>query len=184
MGVVVLDFETTGLSPANGEVVEFALVRVRGDEIGLHLASLCRPHGDIPYGAYRVHKISKQMTAGYPSFEDMLPEVLSFIGEDTVVCHNTPFDMGFMRAYCNRAGVPFDPPTGDTLAMARRLFPRLPSKSLGAVAGYLNIDAGDAHRALADAMVTAKAYIIMSKMLEEQGMPVYVSAPRNGSASG
>lgn len=172
MGVVVLDFETTGLSPEQGEVVEFALVRVRGGEIGLHLASLCRPHGDIPYGAYKVHGISRAMTLGYPCFEEMLPDVLSFIGEDMVVCHNTPFDMSFLRAYCQRAGIELNVPTGDTLTMARKLFPRLASKSLGSVATYLGIDAGGAHRALADAITTAKAYIIMSNMMEEMGMMV------------
>ncbi|MCL2030810.1 MAG: 3'-5' exonuclease [Oscillospiraceae bacterium] len=165
MGVVVLDFETTGLSPLEGEVVEFALVRVRDGEIGLHLSSLCRPHGEIPYGAYRVHKIGKQMTLGFPYFEELLPDVISFIGEDTVVCHNVPFDMGFLNAYCARAGREFRPPTLDTLTMARRLYPGLPSRSLGAVAAHLGIDAGEAHRALADAMVTAKIYIAMSGML-------------------
>ena len=177
MGVVVLDFETTGLNPSDGEVVEFALVRVRDGEIGLHMASLCRPHGEIPYGAYRVHKIGKQMTLGYPPFEELLPSVINFIGEDTVVCHNTPFDMGFLNAYCERAGREFDPPTQDTLSMARRLFPGLPSRSLGAVAAHLGVDAGDAHRALADATVTAKIYIIMSEMLCAQD-----TAPLPGTA--
>jgi DNA polymerase III epsilon subunit family exonuclease len=168
MGVVVLDFETTGLDPMKDEVVEFALVRVRDGEIGLHLASLCRPRGEIPYGAYRVHKIGKSMTLGYPYFEEFLPDVISFIGEDTVVCHNTPFDMGFLNAYCARAGRDFHPPTQDTLAMARRLFPRLSSRSLGTVAAHLGIDAGEAHRALADATVTAKLYLVMSEMLNAQ----------------
>lgn len=177
MGVVVLDFETTGFDPMQAEVVEFALVRIRGGEPGVHINSLCRPHGDIPYGAYRVHGIGKQMTLGYPPFEELLPDVISFIGDDTVVCHNTPFDMGFLNAYCTRAGRVFQPPTGDTLTMARRLFPRLHSRSLGAVAEHLGVDVGDAHRALADATVTAKIYVIMAKMLDELGM-----APLPGTA--
>ncbi|MDR1735574.1 MAG: 3'-5' exonuclease [Oscillospiraceae bacterium] len=169
MGVVVLDFETTGLSPESGEVVEFALVRVRGGELGLEMASLCRPHGEIPYDAFRVHGISKQMTLPFPYFEELLPSVLGFIGGDTVVCHNTPFDMGFLRAYCARAGVAFDPPLGDTLNMARRLFRQLPSRSLGAVAQHLGVDAPGAHRALYDATVTAKIYIKMANMLNDMG---------------
>ena len=175
MPIVVLDFETTGLSPASCEVVEFALVRVSDEgEIGLNIASLCRPHGEIPYGAYRVHGISMEMVRDKPYFEQFLPTVINFIGQDTVVCHNTPFDMGFLMAYCQRAGrTDFNPRTDDTLRIARRMFPHLPSRSLAPLAQYLGVEFdSNAHRALADALVTAKVYIEMQKRAATGGLPV------------
>ncbi len=162
---VVLDFETTGLDADTGEIVEFALVRIRDGEIGLHMASLCRPLRGIPYSAQRIHGISHDMVMDFPTFEELLPSVLSFIGEDKIVCHNTPFDMGFLWAYCRRAGIEFNPPLGDTLMLARRLFPKMKSKSLQNMALALGIEGEEFHRALSDAMVTAKLYIKMKEMM-------------------
>ena len=82
----------------------------------------------------------------------------------TLVGHNLPFDWGFLRASCARAGVVFDPPMLCTLRMARGLFPELPSRALGAVAEHLGVKNGARHRALGDAMATARILIQMLEM--------------------
>ncbi len=158
----VIDFETTGLSPQNDEVVEFAAVQVHNGEVGLHLASLCRPSKPIPYAATQIHGITNEMVWDKPSFSALLPLLLDFIGEDTVVAHNAPFDMGFLNRYCADAGIPFAPTVFCTLRAARGLFPFLPSRSLVFVAQHLGIENEDSyHRALGDAMTTARVLIKM-----------------------
>lgn len=160
----VIDFETTGLDPAVDEVVEYAAVQVCDGEVGLHLASLCRPGGHIPAGATRVHGINDRMVRFAEPFAAHLPGLLDFIGEDIVVAHNIPFDMGFLLQYCKRAGLDWKPATLCTLQMARRLFPQLPSRALSEVARHLGVSEGAYHRALGDAMATARILVKMLPM--------------------
>ena len=164
MNFTAFDLETTGLSPESSEVVEFAAVRVRGGELDLNLASLCRPLHGISYGAMRVNGITYDMVADKPTFAELLPSLLSFFGDDTIVCHNAPFDMSFLMSYCRKAGVSYSPKIQDTLQMARRLLPGLPSRSLEPLAAHLNVRSDGYHRALADATVTAKVYLKLMEL--------------------
>ncbi len=164
MRYCVIDFETTGLDPRLDEVVEFAAVRVEDGEIGLHLASLCKPSGPIPPGATRVHGITDRMVRFAEPFSAYLPTFLDFIGEDILVGHNLAFDMGFLQTTCARAGITYAPQTVCTLQMARRLFPQLPSRSLSEVARHLGVTGSTYHRALGDAMATAQILVAMQAM--------------------
>jgi DNA polymerase III epsilon subunit family exonuclease len=168
MRYCVLDFETTGLDPVRDEVVEFAAVRVEDGEPGLHLASLCKPSGPIPYGAVRIHGITDRMVRFAAPFSEHLPGLLDFIGGDTLVGHNLAFDFGFLRTACQHAGLDFAPPQLCTLRMARTLFPHLPSRALGEVARHLGVKLETSHRALGDAMTTAR---ILLKMLDMTSAP-------------
>jgi len=164
MNYCVIDFETTGFAPPQSEVIEFAAVRVRDGEIGLNIAHLCRPNQSyISRKITEITGITPQMTADKPIFEDLLGTLLAFIGRDTVVCHNVPFDMAFLEYYCRKAGLPLENDTLCTLQLARRMFPRLPSRSLGCVAAHLGVGGEGYHRALADAMTTAKVLLEMQK---------------------
>ncbi|MCL2748085.1 MAG: 3'-5' exonuclease [Oscillospiraceae bacterium] len=162
MRYCVIDFETTGLDPKIDEIVEFAAVRVEDGEIGLHIAQLCQPSGPIPPGATRVHGITDRMVRFAHPFSEYLSTFLDFIGQDTLVGHNLPFDFGFLQAACARAGCSFAPKKLCTLQMARRLYPQLPSRRLSAVAAHLGVKSCGYHRALGDAMATAG---ILLKML-------------------
>ena len=163
MRYCVIDFETTGLDPVRDQVVEFAAVRVEEGEIGLHITALCKPSISIPPGATRVHGITDRMVRFADPFSAYLTTLLDFIGADTLVGHNLSFDFGFLRTACAHAGLTFDPPRLCTLQMARKLFPQLPSKALAHVAAHLNIKNSTYHRALGDAMTTAR---ILLRMLE------------------
>lgn len=164
MNFTALDFETTGLSPGYAEVVEFAAVRVRGGELDLNLASLCRPLRGITFDAMKINGITYGMVAGKPTFAELLPTLISFLGDDPVVCHNAPFDMSFLTRYCREAGITYNPEVRDTLQMARSLLPRLPSRSLQPLACHLGVGADGFHRALEDATVTAKVYLKLSEL--------------------
>jgi len=170
MGYCVLDFETTGFAPPGSEVIEFAAVRVRDGEIGLSMASLCRPNRSyISRKITEITGIRPEMTEGYAPFEDFLPSLIDFIGKDTIVCHNVPFDMGFLDYYCRAAGLALTSPTLCTLALARKMFPFLPTKRLEAVAAHLGVGGEGYHRAMADAMTTARVLLKMQTMLRLLG---------------
>ena len=168
MRYTVIDFETTGLEPAQDEVIEFAAVRVCDGEIGLHLSSLCRPRAEIPAKITQITGITGAMTQEYPLFETFLPSLLDFIGTDSVAAHNAPFDMGFLRAYCHRAGRIFSPAELCTVRMARRQLPHLPNHRLQTVAEHLGVGSGGYHRALGDAMTTAE---ILIRLLAREKAP-------------
>ena len=166
-GYCVIDFETTGFDSGKCEIIEFAAVRVANGELGLNLASLCCPRGYISREITRITGIAPHMTEGYPPFEELLPFFLDFIGGDVLVAHNMPFDWGFLSAYCARAGIDYNPERLCTLRLARRVLRgQLTSYSLGAVSEHLRIPNPAAHRALGDAVTTAR---VLLKLLDGQG---------------
>jgi DNA polymerase-3 subunit epsilon/ATP-dependent DNA helicase DinG len=88
--------------------------------------------------------------------QEVLPELLAFVGNDTsaIIAHNAPFDIGFMRS----AGVNFHRPAHDTWELSSILLSGMGSYSLGELSHQLGIKLVDAHRALDDALATAKLY--------------------------
>ena len=161
-----LDFETTGLDTTRDEVIEYGAVLFNDVETGPELASLCKPTRAIPTDATMVNHITDDMVADATPFTEHLDGLLAFIGDRTVVCHNAPFDMGFLKRYCRIYGK--EPPRQvmDTCELSRRCFRHLPSHSLRSLASFLRIPQVGAHRALADARVTAQ---VMIQLLEVMG---------------
>jgi DNA polymerase III epsilon subunit-like protein len=165
----VIDFETTGLSPHNCDVIEFAAVRVEDDgtgglTVGEVLTELCAPKKSfISSKITQITGITPDMVTGCPPFEEHLQNLLGFIGDDTVVAHNIEFDMGFLRRYCGDAGLPVPAKTQCTVKLARRCC--APPYKLEAVAKALGVDSGGYHRALADAVTTARVLIGCLDML-------------------
>ena len=89
-----------------------------------------------------------------PSFAEIAAQVTARLEDAILVCHNAPFDLGFMCSEFNRLGQEFPPvEVIDTLRLARAHF-AFPSNSLQAIADALQIDRSGAHRALADVLTT------------------------------
>jgi len=151
----VFDVETTGLSPAYGHrVCEVACLRVcDGAEID-RFESLVDPKRPITSGAFRVNRITPEMLVGTPAFEDVAPSLLSLMQDAVLVAHNAPFDLGFLAAELEIARL--SPPEGlvvDTLSLVRRTY-GFARNNLPAVAEALGLEAGTAHRAMADVWTT------------------------------
>ena len=153
---VAADVETTGLEAGNGDrICEIALLRfLRGTVID-SLVSLVNPLRPISPGASAVNGITDSMVAGAPSFADLFPGILAFVGEDALVFHNAPFDLSFLREEARIAGGAWPGNTViDTLVLARqsRMFR---NHSLSALCGALGIGTRF-HRAESDAYATGK----------------------------
>jgi len=150
----VVDVETTGFSPASDRVVEVACVIVQDGHVEHRWSSLVDPGRPIPWRASEVHGITDEDVAQAPSFAEVERELVALCADATVVAHNASFDLGFLTALQPR-------PHLCTLALARRAFPHAPNYKNQTLRRYLEVDRDpmlrglEAHRALADALVTA-----------------------------
>jgi DNA polymerase-3 subunit epsilon len=151
----ILDVETTGLNPAYGHrVCEVACLRIQNDEEIARFESLVDPGRAVSAGAFHVNHITAGMLADAPAFEEVAAPLLTLMEGAAIVAHNAPFDLGFLAAEMEIAGL--SPPEGvivDTLALVRRLY-RFASNSLPAVAAVMEIETGTAHRAMGDVDTT------------------------------
>ncbi len=164
MREIVLDTETTGLAPEEGDrVVEIgALELVHRIPTGEVWHSYIDPERDMPPDAYRVHELSEEFLSDKPRFAEIADGFLEFIGDSPLVIHNAPFDAGFLNAEFARLDLP---PLGeerlvDTLQMARRRFQGAPN-NLDALCNRFEIDtsARTVHSALVDCRLLAEVYL-------------------------
>ncbi|GII35252.1 DEDD exonuclease domain-containing protein [Planotetraspora phitsanulokensis] len=154
---VVFDLETTGGSAAEHAITEIGAVKVRGGEVLGEFATLVDPGGPIPPFISVLTGITDAMVMAAPPFSQVLPSFLEFIKGATLVAHNAPFDMSFIRAACAAGGYP--PPANpivDTADLARRVLTRdeTPNCKLGTLARLFRSTTEPCHRALADAKAT------------------------------
>lgn len=166
MREIVLDTETTGLSPAEGH----RIVEIGAVELLNHLPTgkvyhvYLNPERDMPREAEAVHGLSSAFLKDKPLFAQQADAFLEFIQDSKLIIHNASFDMGFINAelgYTNRLAIPADQVT-DTLAMARRTHPMGPN-SLDALCKRFGIDNSKRtkHGALLDAELLADVYLEM-----------------------
>ena len=156
--VVVLDFETTGLSPRGGDrITEVAALRVRDGKVVDRYVTLVNAGVRIPSFITHLTGITNDMVATAPPVKRVMRELVAFLEDDLVVAHNAGFDHGFLRAECDHAGLSArDHRMLCTMRLARRLTPGLHSYKLSLLAAHLGVTyGGAAHRAEADAQVAA-----------------------------
>jgi DNA polymerase-3 subunit epsilon len=157
--IVMLDFETTGLSPAMGDrITEVAALRIVGGRVTERYVSLINCHARIPSFITSLTGITQQMVDDAPPVRRVLPELLDFIGSDTLSAHNASFDEKFLKAEAGRLGMaPAHQALVCSLKLSRRLFPGMPSYKLGVLSSQLGIRfRSAAHRAESDAEVGAE----------------------------
>ncbi|MFZ6848431.1 DUF1653 domain-containing protein [Undibacterium sp. RuRC25W] len=169
--IVMIDFETSGMSPEQGgRVTEVAALRIVGGEIADRFVSLINCDVHIPYYITELTGITQQMVDNAPPVSEVIPELVQFIGSDTLAAHNASFDEKFLKSESDRLGVW---PTYDgvvcSVKLARRIFPGLSSYSLGKLASSLGIRfQGAAHRAEADAEVASHVLLHAATHLRDQ----------------
>lgn len=150
-----LDVETTGLSPWFGDrICEIAVVRCEGDRVIQSFDSLLNPERPISPGAARVNGLKDFELKNAPRFIDIAERVMALTKDTVIVCHNVPFDLGFLSSELGRINRHLPTfLTLDTLEIARGYFD-FDSNSLQSIAHWLDIEVASAHRALDDALTT------------------------------
>ena len=154
---VVVDLETTGVSPAEDAITEIGAVKVRGGEIVAEMATLVNPGRSIPPVVTVLTGLTDRMVAAAPSIEEVVPTFLEFSQGAVLVAHNAGFDLGFLRAAAERAGYPVPKWEHlDTVRLARQVVTKdeSPDCRLSSLARLFGAATEPCHRALADARAT------------------------------
>lgn len=164
MREIVLDTETTGFEPGEGD----RIVEIGAVELWNHLPTgrvfheYINPQRAMPQAAFEVHGLGDDFLRDKPLFREIGPKFVEFIGDANLVIHNAAFDIKFLNAELGWLGLP---PIAweravDTLAIARRRFPGAPA-SLDALCRRFGIDnsARTLHGALLDSEILAEVYL-------------------------
>ena len=167
--IVVLDFETTGLSPAADRIIEIGAVKLSDGAVREEFSMLCDPGVPLSPKITDLTGITDAMLHGKPSAAEGVKQLLEFIGNHAVAAHNASFDIAFLRAEARRNNLSFFAPVLDTLSLARRLYPGRTSYRLGAVCRMLKVKLTNAHRAVHDAAATARCLQIMLGEIAARG---------------
>ena len=166
--IVMLDFETTGLSPGMGaRITEVAALRIEGARVVDRFVSLVNCHVEVPAFITGLTGITQQMVDSAPCVSKVVPELLRFIGRDTLSAHNASFDEKFLKAEARSLGLATEhEQLVCSLKLSRRLFPGLPGYKLSTLSSSLGIRFnGAAHRAEADAQVSADVLLHIGEHL-------------------
>ena len=165
--VAVIDFETTGLSPAQGDrATEVAAVIVEDGRVVDRYQSLMNAGVRIPAFIEALTGISNAMVRNAPPAEEVMREVSDFVGDMPVVAHNAAFDAKFWDAELGRIRRARRQDFVCSLLLSRRLLPLAPSHKLGALVEYAKLPvAGRYHRALADAEMAASLLLRLEEEL-------------------
>jgi DNA polymerase III subunit epsilon len=164
---LVMDTETTGLDPRNGDrLVEIACVEVFNYiPTGRTYHQYVNPERDMPQEAFAVHGLSAQFLSDKPVFSDVVADFMEFVGDAKMVFHNASFDMSFINMELGRVAREAVPSVRivDTLALARRKHPGGPN-TLDALCKRYGIDNSTRtlHGALLDAQLLAEVYLQLS----------------------
>lgn len=164
--IVVIDFETTGLSPNLGErAIEVGAVMISDNQIIDRFQSLMNPGKRISAFIESYTGISNKMLSAAPGITEVMGELKKFIGNHHLVAHNASFDSRFLDAEFKRIKHQRKNEFACSLLISRRLYPEAPNHKLETLVRYKNLKTdGVHHRALADAEMTAHLWL---KLVED-----------------
>lgn len=164
MREIVLDTETTGFEPSDGDrIVEIGAVELWNHvPTGKTYHQYINPERSMPKEAFDVHGLGDEFLSDKPVFKDIAQAFVDFVEDSVMVIHNASFDMKFLNAelgWLNRPALPMSQAL-DTLAIARKKFPGSPA-SLDALCRRFGIDNSNRvlHGALLDSEILAEVYL-------------------------
>jgi len=168
--IVVIDFETTGLSPGLGDrATEVAAVIIEDNKIIDRFQSLMYAGVTIPIYIQQLTGISNAMIRKAPPCQNVMRELADFIGDIPLVAHNASFDTRFLDAEWSRIHYKRRQPFACSMLLSRRIYPHFPDHKLGTLVRYLKLPTtGEYHRALADAEMTASLLIKIKYDIREK----------------
>jgi len=168
MRKIVIDTETTGLSPDQGHrIVELAAIEINGCEITQNrIHRFFNPEREVDAGAEAVHGLTLERLKDEPTFDDFAHEFSEYIRDAELIIHNAPFDLGFLNSEFDQVGLPpiesICKKVTDTLLSAKELFPGK-KNNLNALCERYEIDYSHRtlHGAMLDAELLAEVYLKM-----------------------
>jgi DNA polymerase-3 subunit epsilon len=168
--VVILDFETTGLSPDWGDcAIEIGAVRIKDGVVVERFQELMNPGFRVSSFIENYTGITNEMLRDAAPCGEVMHRFADFIGYDNLVAHNASFDKRFLEAELAKISRTYMGQFVCSMLLARRIFQDAPNHKLGSLVDHLNIPSdGIFHRALYDSEMTAKLWLAMLSHIEER----------------
>ena len=152
MEFCVFDLETTGGNHEIDKIIEIGLVKIKGLSIVDEKDFLVRPGIKIPIFVQKLTSIGQQDVEDAPSIEEVIDEILDFMGDSVLVAHNTSFDVPFFNSVLTRLGRrSLENRSMCTNLMTKHMIPGLMNSNLHYMCDIFHIEHHNAHRALDDA---------------------------------
>ena len=161
--VIVLDFETTGMSPDHGDrAIEIGAVKLEQGEVVDRFQCLMNPGMRVNGFIEDFTGITNAMLKQAPPCEEVMDEFADFAGDSNLVAHNASFDRRFLDAECYRISRDYKGEFACSMLAARRVYQDAPNHKLGTLVTFNHLpNDGTFHRALADAEMTAHLWLGM-----------------------
>lgn len=163
---VCLDLETTGLEPRKDKIIEIGAIRVRNGKIEDTFETFVNPGRTLEERITQLTGIVDRQLENAPEISEILPKLLSFIGDDVLLGHSVLFDYSFVKRAAVNNRLSFEKMGIDTLKLARKYLPDLESRSLEFLCRHFEIE-HSAHRAAADAKATIELYMKLAELFYE-----------------
>lgn len=155
---IVVDIETTGISPTSNAITEIGALKVIDDQIVGEYSQLINPEALVTPEITGITGLTNEMLKDKPVLKDVFKEFLNFSEDLPLLGHNILFDYSFLKYHGNQLGYDFERHGLDTLRLASFYLPDLQSKSLTSLIDYFDIDRAFAHRAFHDAKATYEVF--------------------------
>lgn len=151
--VVIVDVETTGMSPVRNRITEIACIRFENGKEVKRFVSLINPGENVPLTIQYLTGISNDMLREAPTFEECAEEIKEIFEGALFIAHNVRFDYSFIKAEMQRAGLDFKSKMLCTARLSRKLFPEHKRHNLSIIIERFNFTCSARHRALGDTEV-------------------------------
>jgi DNA polymerase-3 subunit alpha (Gram-positive type) len=152
----VFDLETTGGNHQTDKIIEIGLVKIENFQIVDQKSYLIKPEVHIPEFIQKLTSIKDSDVNDAPLIEDVIDDILSFMGHSILVAHNTSFDVPFFNSVLKRLGKEeLKNKAICTNLMTKYMIPNLLSSNLNYMSKIFGLTHQKAHRALDDAQASA-----------------------------
>lgn len=164
----IVDIETTGGYAANNDITEVAIVLHDGEKPVHRYETLIKPVMAIPYYIQSLTGITPDMVADAPPFAQVAPAIYKLLKDSVFIAHNVNFDYSFLKHHLSQAGFDLASPKLCTVRLTKKLFPGLPSYSLGNLCRHFGIGIENRHRAGGDTDATVQLF---EMLLQNNALP-------------
>ncbi|MCR5279072.1 MAG: 3'-5' exonuclease [Lachnospiraceae bacterium] len=160
MNYIALDLETTGLNPKRDRIIEIGAIRVENGQENAEFSTFVNPGRVLDERVSELTGIGDEDLKKAPKAEEIIGDLLDFIGDLPLLGHSILFDYSFVKHAAVNTGLTFEKEGIDTLRIARACHPELESKRLLDMCRYYGIELA-AHRASNDARA---AHLLFTKL--------------------
>lgn len=168
---VVVDIETTGLSPEYDEIIEIGAIRVKDDVVIDKFQSLVKPQHKINEFIEKLTGITNEMLENSPKLNSVLPSLKNFIADSCIIGYNVNFDLNFLYdSFFKELGFELKNNYVDVLRITRLIVNKdeIQNRKLKNIAKYFNLEVDGIHRASKDCILTLQIFIKLQEVIRQK----------------